>query len=147
MCRKILYLHERACSRTCKVLWFCLLLSRQTVSQDSRGQGQLHVGVVACVAQFWGVAGCHRKPSLGSAGGCESDAGSAGFQRGMTLPMDLYVSNISCCLLVLLHLHDLGLPQDCFSPSLGTLLITFTATHFKIWGKKKNKKNRWGKLM
>lgn len=29
-----------------------------------------------------------------------------------------YLSDISCCLLVPLRLHDPGLPQDCFSPCL-----------------------------
>lgn len=75
MCRKTLHLHERACIKT-----LSSFIKTECAKElgFSHGQGQLHVGVVACVARFLGVAGCHREPSLGSAGSCESDAGSAG---------------------------------------------------------------------
>lgn len=136
MCRKTLCLHERACSQACKVLWFYLFIKTECAKEPglSRGQDQLHVGVVACVAQFWGVGRCHRKPSLGSARGCESNAGSAGCSSLGWLSLFIWYFLLPPCPLA--FAWPWAPPGLLFSLSLGALLITFTATHFKIWGKK-----------
>lgn len=117
MCRKTLYLHERACSKTCKILWFYLLLSRQNVPRSWNSL----VGRTSCMLEwlvwlsFGELLDATESLPLALQAAVRAMLALSGVRAWDDSP---YLSSISCCLLVPLHLHDPGLPQDCFSPSL-----------------------------
>jgi len=114
-CRRTLYSHWRAWSKRYKILCFDLLLPRSGMlrAQDSP------MGRTSGVLKRWLAWLGFEEPSDVTQSLpwlCRQLArATLGLPGVRAWDGSTYLSDISCCLLVPLRLHDLGLPQDCFS--------------------------------